>query len=132
MAIKDKVQYINDSKATNVDSCWYALQAMTTPVILILGGKDKGNDYNKIAELVRNKCKGLVFLGLDNQKLHSFFDSFNIPIKDTRTMNDAVYSAKDLAQKGYTVLLSPCCASFDLFTSYENRGNLFKQSVKAL
>ena len=132
VAIKDKVQYINDSKATNVDSCWYALQAMTTPVILILGGKDKGNDYNKIAELVRNKCKGLVFLGLDNQKLHSFFDSFNIPIKDTRTMNDAVYSAKELAQKGYTVLLSPCCASFDLFTSYENRGNLFKQSVKAL
>lgn len=126
------VRFINDSKATNVDSCWYALQAMHNSTILILGGKDKGNDYNKITPLIKEKCTGLVFLGANNTKLHQFFDGFNIPIEDTNNMTDAVVKAKGLAKSGDTVLLSPCCASFDLFTSYENRGELFKQSVKSL
>lgn len=123
------VDYINDSKATNVDSCWYALQAMTKPTILILGGKDKGNDYNQIKELVTEKCKALVFLGADNQKLKDYFGSFSIPTIDTNTMEDAIKEANKMAEQGDIVLLSPCCASFDLFKSYEHRGELFKNAV---
>ena len=123
------VEYINDSKATNVNSCWYALQSMKTKTILILGGKDKGNDYSEIAELVKEKCCGLIFLGADNSKLHSFFDRFGLPIADTSSMQECVQAAYKMAEKGETVLLSPCCASFDLFKSYEDRGRQFKEYV---
>lgn len=126
------VEYINDSKATNVDACWYALESMTTPTILILGGKDKGNDYHAIEELVRKKCVGLVFLGADNTKLHQFFDGFGIPIADTHSMKDCVEACYKMAKPGDTVLLSPCCASFDLFKNMEDRGEQFKTLVRSL
>lgn len=126
------VDYINDSKATNVNSCWYALQSMKTKTILILGGKDKGNDYNEIADLVKEKCSGLIFLGLHNEKLHDFFSNFDLPIVDVQSMPDAVNAAYNMAKKGETVLLSPCCASFDLFKSYEDRGDQFKECVRNL
>ena len=127
------IQFINDSKATNVNSCWYALQSMTTKTVLILGGKDKGNDYTEIEDLVRTKCSALVYLGLHNEKLHEFFDRFGLPVADVQTgMKDAVDAAFKLAQKGETVLLSPCCASFDLFKSYEDRGDQFKKYVREL
>ena len=123
------VEYINDSKATNVNSCWYALQSMKTKTVLILGGKDKGNDYSEIAELVKEKCSALIFLGADNSKLHDFFGGYGIPISDTHSMEECVNEAYRIAKKGETVLLSPCCASFDLFRSYEERGKLFKEYV---
>jgi len=126
------VQYINDSKATNVDACWYALESMTTPTILIIGGKDKGNDYNAIKDLVKSKCAGLVFLGADNTKLHNFFDGMGIPIADTHSMKECVAECVKMAKPGYTVLLSPCCASFDLFKNMEDRGEQFKELVRAL
>ena len=126
------VDYINDSKATNVNSCWYALQSMKTKTVLILGGKDKGNDYSEIAELVKNKCVGLIYMGLHNEKLHDFFDGFGLPVADVQSMEDAVNAAYKMAKKGETVLLSPCCASFDLFKSYEDRGEQFKKCVRNL
>lgn len=126
------VQYINDSKATNVDACWYALESMTTPTILIIGGKDKGNDYNAIKELVQKKCAGIVYLGADNKKLHDFFDGLGIPTADTHSMKDCVNECVKMAKPGYTVLLSPCCASFDLFKNMEDRGEQFKELVRAL
>ena len=124
--------YINDSKATNVNSCFYALQSMKTPTILILGGKDKGNDYSEIKELVQEKCVGLVYMGLHNEKLHAFFDPMGLPVRDVQSMKDAVQACHEMARPGDTVLLSPCCASFDLFKSYEDRGDQFKACVKAL
>lgn len=126
------VQYINDSKATNVNSCWYALQSMRTKVVLILGGTDKGNDYTEIEELVRQKARGLIFLGKDNRKLHAFFDGIVPDIEEVSSMKDAVDAAYRMAEKGDTVLLSPCCASFDLFRNYEDRGNQFKDCVRRL
>ena len=126
------VDYINDSNATNVNSCWYALQSMKTKTILILGGKDKGNDYTEIADLVKEKCTGLIFMGLHNEKLHEFFDGFGLPVADVQSMEDAVNAAYQMAKKGETVLLSPCCASFDLFKSYEDRGEQFKKCVRNL
>lgn len=126
------VRYINDSKATNVNSCWYALESMTTPTVLILGGKDKGNDYSEIDALVKEKCHTLVFMGLHNEKLHEHFDNFELTIYDTNTLHDAVQACYAAAHEGDTVLLSPCCASFDLFTSYEDRGEQFMAAVKAL
>ena len=126
------VEYINDSKATNVNSCWYALQSMKTKTVLILGGKDKGNDYSEIAELVKEKCSALIYLGLHNEKLHNFFDGFGLPVADVQSMQDAVDAAYKMAKKGETVLLSPCCASFDLFKSYEDRGEQFKKCVRNL
>ena len=126
------VQYINDSKATNVDACWYALESMKTPTILILGGKDKGNDYEPIKSLVKEKCVGLVYLGADNQKLHDNFDSLNIPIRDTHSMKECVEACYSMAKPGDTVLLSPCCASFDLFKNMEDRGEQFKTLVRNL
>jgi len=126
------VHYINDSKATNVDACYWALAAMRTPTVLILGGKDKGNDYNEIAELVKTKCRALVYLGADNKKLHDFFDGFGLPVEDTHSMADCVKACARLAQKGDTVLLSPCCASFDLFHNMEDRGEQFKARVREL
>jgi len=126
------VQYINDSKATNVDACWYALESMTTPTILIIGGKDKGNDYNAIKDLVQKKCAGLVYLGADNTKLHIFFDGMGIPVADTNNMKDCVEACHRMAKPGYTVLLSPCCASFDLFKNMEDRGEQFCEQVRNL
>ena len=126
------VDYINDSKATNVNSCWYALQSMKAKTVLILGGKAKGNAYNGIADLVKEKCSGLIFLGLHNEKLHDFFGNFGLPIVDAQSMPDAVNAAYNMAKKGETVLLSPCCASFDLFKSYEDRGDQFKECVRNL
>lgn len=126
------VEYINDSKATNVNSCWYALQSMNTPVVLILGGKDKGNDYSEIEQLVRDKVKAIICMGVDNSKLHQFFDDKVSCITDTSSMREAVNKAYEIAEKGDTVLLSPCCASFDLFKSYEDRGDQFKECVRSL
>ncbi len=126
------VEYINDSKATNVNSCWYALQSMTKPTVLILGGKDKGNDYSEIADLVKEKCCALIYLGLHNEKLHAFFDPMGLPVADVQSMKDAVEAAYRLSKDGDAVLLSPCCASFDLFKSYEDRGDQFKACVRAL
>ncbi|MBO5553743.1 MAG: UDP-N-acetylmuramoyl-L-alanine--D-glutamate ligase [Paludibacteraceae bacterium] len=126
------VRFINDSKATNVNSCWYALESMNTPTVLILGGKDKGNDYSEIDDLVREKCHTLVFMGLHNEKLHEHFDSFGLRIIDTDSIEDAVKGAYEAAGEGDTVLLSPCCASFDLFRSYEDRGEQFVREVRKL
>ena len=126
------VQYVNDSKATNVDACWYALESMRTPTILIIGGKDKGNDYSQIKELVRRKCVGIVYLGADNQKLHDNFDDMGIPVRDTHSMKECVAACYEMAKPGDTVLLSPCCASFDLFKNMEDRGEQFKNLVKNL
>ncbi|HCC85954.1 MAG TPA: UDP-N-acetylmuramoyl-L-alanine--D-glutamate ligase [Porphyromonadaceae bacterium] len=126
------VQYVNDSKATNVNSCWYALQSMRSKTVLILGGTDKGNDYSEIEELVRTKVRALIFLGADNSKLHAFFDGKVETICDASSMEEAVNAAYRLAQKGDTVLLSPCCASFDLFKDYEDRGDQFRECVRKL
>lgn len=126
------VSFINDSKATNVNSCWYALESMTTPVILILGGKDKGNDYTEIETLVKEKVKAIVCMGVDNRKLHDFFDGKVEMAGDALSMREAVEKAFAAAQPGDTVLLSPCCASFDLFKSYEDRGWQFKECVRSL
>ena len=132
------VRWINDSKATNVNSCWYALEAMTTPTVLILGGKDKGNDYSEIDELVKQKCHTLVFMGLHNEKLIEHFSALGYSPDgerryiDTHTLADAVQACYNAAREGDTVLLSPCCASFDLFKSYEDRGEQFMAAVKDL
>ena len=126
------VHYINDSKATNVDACWYALESMKTKVILIIGGKDKGNDYNEIKELVMKKCSGLVYLGADNTKLHNFFDPLGIPVRDTHSMRECIDACYEMAKPGERVLLSPCCASFDLFKNMEDRGEQFKTLVRNL
>lgn len=126
---KDGVLWINDSKATNVDACHVALEAMSRPVVLIVGGKDKGNDYEDIKPLVREKCRALVFLGADNAKLHAAFDGMGIDITDTHSMKDCVAECRRLAKKGDVVLLSPCCASFDLFKNMEDRGEQFKENI---
>ena len=126
------VEFINDSKATNVNSCWYALESMRTKVILILGGKDKGNDYSEIEELVKEKVNAIICLGVDNSKLHAFFEGKVPHIEDASSMKEAVDKAFACAQKGEPVLLSPCCASFDLFKSYEDRGEQFKECVRNL
>ncbi len=126
------VRFINDSKATNVNSCWYALEAMKTPTVLILGGKDKGNDYSEIDALVKEKCHTLVFMGLHNEKLREHFGAFGLNIIDTDNLHDAIQGAYHAAHEGDTVLLSPCCASFDLFRSYEDRGEQFMAAVRQL
>ena len=132
----DGVRYINDSKATNVNSCWYALESMPAgqgkSIVLILGGKDKGNDYSEIEPLVREKVKTIVCMGKDNTKLLDFFGGKVDEIIDTHSLAEAVEACRNAASAGDTVLLSPCCASFDLFKSYEQRGDLFKEAVKAL
>ena len=126
------VRYINDSKATNVNSCWYALESMTTPTVLVLGGTDKGNDYSEIDELVKTKCHTLVFMGKDNSKLVQHFEPMGITYISTDNLQDAVQAAYHSANEGDTVLLSPCCASFDLFKNYEDRGEQFMQAVRSL
>ena len=126
------VRYINDSKATNVNSTWYALESMNEPVVLVLGGKDKGNDYSEIEQLVKDKVVAIVCLGVDNTKLHAFFDGKVAVVEDARSMKECVDKCHALARDGQTVLLSPCCASFDLFKSYEDRGAQFKDCVNSL
>ncbi len=123
------VLWVNDSKATNVDACRWALEAMTRPTVLILGGLDKGNDYNDIKQLVLQKCCALVFLGKDNRKLQDFFQPLGLPIRETHSMPECVAACRELARPGQTVLLSPCCASFDLFKNMEDRGEQFKSLV---
>ena len=127
------VEWINDSKATNVNSCWYALEAMKRPTVLILGGKDKGNDYSEILPLVQQKVKAIVAMGKDNAKIVEYFGAnTSLPVVDTHSLADAVQACRELATEGDTVLLSPCCASFDLFKSYEDRGTQFKETVRNL
>ena len=126
------VRYVNDSKATNVNSCWYALESMTSPTVLILGGTDKGNDYSEIDELVREKCHTLIFMGKDNSKLIQHFEPMGVKYVSTDNLQDAVQAAYQSANEGDTVLLSPCCASFDLFKNYEDRGEQFMQAVRTL
>ena len=126
------VRYVNDSKATNVNSCWYALESMTAPTVLILGGTDKGNDYSEIDQLVKEKCHTLIFMGKDNTKLIQHFEALGIRYISTNTLLDAVQSAYQSAREGDTVLLSPCCASFDLFKNYEDRGDQFMKAVRNL
>ena len=126
------IDFVNDSKATNVNACWYALESMKQPTVLILGGIDKGNDYSEIFSLVKEKCVGLVFLGVDNKKLHDNFDSFGLPIVDVTSMKDCVDACYKMAHDGDCVLLSPCCASFDLFKNMEDRGEQFKKYVREL
>ena len=128
----DGVKYINDSKATNVNATYYALESMKTPTIWIVGGVDKGNDYTEIEELVKEKVKAIVCLGVDNKKIIDFFSVNKELIYNTSNLEECVKIAKNVAHKGDTVLLSPCCASFDLFKSYEGRGKKFKQAVLAL
>ena len=125
----DGVRWINDSKATNVNSCWYALEAMTTPTVLILGGKDKGNDYSEILPLVKEKVTAIVAMGVDNAKIVDFFSPHVAKIADTHSLEDAIAACRAFARPGDTVLLSPCCASFDLFKSYEDRGRQFKAAL---
>ena len=123
------VEYINDSKATNVNSTWYALESMSKPVVWIAGGIDKGNDYSVLEALVRKKVKALVCLGADNTKLHAAFSRHVDVIVNTSSMQDAVKMAYQLANSGDAVLLSPACASFDLFENYEDRGDKFRDAV---
>lgn len=123
---------MSSCSATNVNSCWYALKSMRSKTVLILGGTDKGNDYSEIDDLVRSKARALIFLGKDNSKLHTFFDGKVEEIRDASSMKEAVDLAYKLAQKGDVVLLSPCCASFDLFKNYEDRGDQFKECVRNL
>ncbi|MBQ1647045.1 MAG: UDP-N-acetylmuramoyl-L-alanine--D-glutamate ligase, partial [Bacteroidales bacterium] len=131
LSIKD-VLYINDSKATNIDSAWYALECQKRPVVWILGGTDKGNDYSILEGLVREKVKGIVCLGVDNAKIHAAFGKIVPNMVDALSADEAVKKAAAMAEAGDVVLLSPCCASFDLFKNYEDRGDQFKAAVRKL
>ena len=126
------IEFINDSKATNVNSVWYALESMNTPVVWIVGGVDKGNDYSILFDLVKEKVKAIVCLGKDNSKIINTFKGMVKEIVDTRSIEEAVRSAYFLSENGDTVLLSPACASFDLFKNYEERGRKFKEAVRNL
>ena len=127
---KDDIVWINDSKATNVDSVWYALESMQRPTVWIAGGTDKGNDYTPIKEFARRKVRALICMGVDNTKLQREFDGIVPIIRSCNTFEDAMRAAKEVAEEGNTVLLSPACASFDLFRNYEERGRMFKAWVK--
>ncbi|MBO7510632.1 MAG: UDP-N-acetylmuramoyl-L-alanine--D-glutamate ligase, partial [Bacteroidales bacterium] len=131
---KGGVLYINDSKATNVDAAWYALECQDRPIVWIVGGKDKGNDYSTLAALVEQKVKAIVCMGVDNAKIHAAFEPIvgSRNITDTRSAEEAVQACAAFAKEGDVVLLSPCCASFDLFKNYEERGRLFKEAVMRL
>jgi UDP-N-acetylmuramoylalanine--D-glutamate ligase len=126
------VEFINDSKATNVNSTWYALESLTRPTVLILGGVDKGNDYSLISDLVKEKVRAIVCLGTDNKKIHEAFENIVPKIIDSHSATEAVHTAFHLSEKGDVVLLSPACASFDLFLNYEDRGEQFKKAVREL
>lgn len=124
------IRFVNDSKATNVDACYCALESMKTKVVLIVGGLDKGNDYSVLLPLLREKARAFVYMGVDNSKLHAAFDGLGLPIADTHSMKECMEQCVRLARQGDTVLLSPCCASFDLFKNMEDRGEQFKEWVK--
>jgi UDP-N-acetylmuramoylalanine--D-glutamate ligase len=126
------VEFVNDSKATNVNSTWYALESMNKPTILVLGGTDKGNDYALIAELMKEKVKAIVCMGIDNKKIIDAFKGIVPVIVETDSAKKAVDASFAIAEKGDVVLLSPACASFDLFKNYEDRGTQFKEAVKEL
>lgn len=126
------IEFINDSKATNVNSTWYALESMTNPTVWIVGGVDKGNDYSMLRDLVKEKVKAIVCLGKENEKIHNAFADLAEIIVDAHSSEEAVKRAYKLAKKGDTVLLSPACSSFDLFENYEDRGRQFKRDVKSL
>jgi len=126
------IDFINDSKATNVNSTWFALESMEKPVTLILGGVDKGNDYELIKEMVSEKVKAIICMGVDNSKIHAAFEGIVEKIVDTNSAQEAVQRAYEISKKGDVVLLSPACASFDLFKNYEDRGQQFKKAVKEL
>lgn len=132
VGLVDGVEFINDSKATNVNSTWYALESMEKSVIWVVGGQDKGNDYSELRELVRQKVKAIVCLGVDNAKIHKAFGDIVTKIVDTASAEQAVTSGYELSEPGDVVLLSPACASFDLFENYEDRGRKFKAAVRAL
>jgi UDP-N-acetylmuramoylalanine--D-glutamate ligase len=127
---KNDIEWVNDSKATNVDSVWYALESMQRPTVWIAGGTDKGNDYGPIKEFARRKVRALICMGLDNEKLQREFDGVVPIIRSCHTFEDAMKAAHEVAKAGNTVLLSPACASFDLFRNYEERGRMFKAWVK--
>lgn len=126
------IEFINDSKATNVNSTWYALECMSTPTVWIVGGVDKGNDYSELTDLVKSRVKAIVCLGKDNSKIHEAFNGYVDKIVEAKSMKDAVTKAYKLGEKDDSVLLSPCCASFDLFKNYEDRGEQFKEFVREL
>lgn len=126
------VNYINDSKATNVNSVWYALESFSPDIVLLLGGVDKGNDYNMLLDLVKQKVKAIICIGKDTSRIHDAFEDEVDVIVNSASMEDAVQIASHLAKKGDTVLLSPACASFDWFKNYEERGDKFKEAVMAL
>ena len=126
------IEFINDSKATNVNSTWYALECMTQPTVWIVGGVDKGNNYAELEQLVKDKVKAVVCLGVDNEKIHNAFEGLVDNIVDAGSMKEAVIKAYKLGEKGDSVLLSPACASFDLFKSFEDRGAQFKECVREL
>jgi UDP-N-acetylmuramoylalanine--D-glutamate ligase len=126
------VQYINDSKATNVNATFFALDSMSTPTVWIVGGVDKGNDYSELMSLVREKVKAIICLGVDNKKIIDAFGNVVDVMVEVTSMSDAVRTAQHLTEKGDTVLLSPACASFDLFENYEDRGRQFKKAVRNL
>src|SRR5690606_5609324 len=126
------VNYINDSKATNVNSVWYALESFSSDIVLIMGGVDKGNDYEMMRDLVRDKVKAIICIGKENGRIHEAFEEDTEVIVNSASMSDAVQIASHLAEKGDTVLLSPACASFDWFKNYEDRGNQFKDAVMTL
>ena len=126
------IDFINDSKATNVNSAWFALESMQKPVIWIMGGVDKGNDYDMLRDLVKEKVKAIVCLGKDNKKIHKAFKDIVPAITEVESASAAVEASYKFGKKGDVVLLSPCCASFDLFKNYEDRGRQFKAAVRAL
>jgi UDP-N-acetylmuramoylalanine--D-glutamate ligase len=126
------VDFINDSKATNINSVWFALESMEKPTILIMGGQDKGNDYTEIMELVKQKVKAIICLGINNQPIHDSFEGVVDSIIDTSSAAEAVYAAYACAESGDVVLLAPACASFDRFNNFEDRGEQFKEAVRNL
>ncbi len=132
VSTSDGVTFINDSRATNVNSAWYALETVQQPIIWIMGGTDKGNDYTELRSLVKQKVKAIICLGVDNTKIHQAFGDVVSQIIDTNSMILAVQQSYALCEPGYTVLLSPACASFDLFENYEDRGEQFKHAVRHL
>ena len=126
------IDFINDSKATNVNSTWYALESMNSPVVWIVGGVDKGNDYNMLKDLVKEKVKAIICLGTENEKIHKAFSSIVPSIVDANSADEAVKRAYQLSKNGDVVLLSPACASFDMFENFEDRGRQFKKAVRSL
>ena len=132
VAIIHGMEFINDSKSSNINATWFALENNLRPVIWIVGGVDNGNNYSIVYPYVRRNVKGIICLGLDNSRIHSAFDELEIPMVDALTMDDAVQAAYYMGTKGDVILLSPACASFDLFENYEERGKAFRKAVKNL